>query len=362
MTEEPNKTESSQQVEEQRIDQQMSPNGGRWQQKGPATSGRKVAEGAMLVALAVVLGLLAFYLPVFSIVAVFLWPIPIAVLIKKHGFSFGVLGLIIVGLLLALFMGPVSAFFLLLNMGGVGLWYGYAARKDTNPGKTLFVGVVIAALSVIATTLLSAQIIGVSLSSLANEVKEMTAQAVQMYENAGVLDALSGGMTVEEFTAEMQEMMLTLLPAVLVISAMLEAWISYLATNGMLRRLGFAVKHLPRFSEWHLPWASLWGLIIALAAQIAYYALDVEWLKTIAMNLLYIYIPILAAAGLSLVFWFSARRQSSFLKILIIIGIFLFPAFVLYLLLMMGLIDCIADIRKWIDKMEQQMKQGGPKQ
>ena len=77
MTEEPNKTESSQQVEEQRIDQQMPPNGGRWQQKGPATPGRKVAEGAMLVALAVVLGLLAFICRYSVLLQYFYGPFPL---------------------------------------------------------------------------------------------------------------------------------------------------------------------------------------------------------------------------------------------------------------------------------------------
>lgn len=311
---------------------------------------RKVAEGAMLVAAAVIFGLSASYLPFLWLVAMFLWPVPLALLVRRFGPGFGLAGTLLTTLILALFLGPLAAVFMLLNMGGVGFWYGYAARKELRPWFTVVAGVFIAAVSMVLMIVFSSLFTGLQLADLQRQLDEMVELYVGTMQRQGQLEQLLGSYSVAEYTKALQETVAQLLPASLIFLAMLEAGICYALNSYIFRRLGYPMAKLPPFREWRLHWMSLWGLIIALLAFIAYRNLELEWCQVLYSNIMYIYQPLLLMSGVTLVYWLADRLQMFWLYFLFLFMLVFYFNVTGPLLVLMGLSDSIWDIRRMFAK------------
>lgn len=319
----------------------------------PLTPARRVAEGALMAALSVILGFLAFYTPVLSVVLLVLYPFPIAYLIKRHNTATGLTAFAVSAVLLALLLGIPNAAFVILSMGAVGIWYGIAFRKDIKPMKTLLIGAVLAALSVVCTTLLSFAVMGTAISDITAVITETVNETVAVMQSSGFYDLSAMGIDVEDFKNSMISMMTTMIPGMFIVVAMLEAWLCYVLTAGILRRMGLAVKELPKFRFWHLPWPALWGLIIALVLYIGYHYSDYQVLKTITVNILYIYYPVLLISGISLVVWLRKTTGALMLPVLIVICFFLFPAGAVLGIMILGLGDSALDFRTRAEKNRQ---------
>lgn len=316
----------------------------------PTTPVRRLAEGALMTALAVILGAAAFYTPLFNTLLLILYPIPVAYLIKRHGIATGLLSFAASALLLILLLGIPNAAFVVLSMGAVGIWYGIAFRQGIRPIRILGVGTVLAALSAAFTTLLSLWTMGISIDGITEYMTQYVDKTVSLLQSAGIFDMLSGGMSVQEYSAQMVDMLTSLVPGMIIVIAMLEALICYILTSYLLRRLGLSAQTLPKFRDWHLGWPALWGLIIALLAYIGYHYLEYEYLKTAALNILYIYYPLLMINGIAILVWLCKNTRSCFLPIVIIIGLFVLPSASLITVLMFGLFDTIVDFRNWIKR------------
>ncbi|MDD4571213.1 MAG: YybS family protein [Clostridia bacterium] len=317
---------------------------------------RALSEGALLSALAAVLGLLAYYVPVVGIIATFIWPIPLSLLILRQGLGWGLLGTVITAAVLTLFTGPLNGLLLIINMAGVGIWYGYSYRKGVKPIKALAVGSVIAAISAAILVMLSNYVMGLPLMGIADQLEKLIKEAVAMYQNSGLLNNLPAGISVDDFTESLITTMKALVPGAFVIAAMAIAFISYFLTCAVFGRLGYRRHELPRFREWHLSWVFLWGLIIAFAGLLGGRFWGYEWMKLLGMNVLYIYSPILILCGISLLAWFWSRWAGSPIRLIIVFAFILLFQYSLYALLIMGLTDTVFDIRKQITAVEAQLK------
>ncbi len=310
------------------------------------TPARKVAEGAMLVACAVIFGLSASYLPFIWLVALFLWPVPLALLVRRFGAGFGLAGILLTALLLSLFIGPLGALSMLINMGGVGFWYGWAARRGVKPWLVIVVGVLISAAGMLALLALSSALAGFDALDFGEQVHEFVQFYVNTMDANGNLSQLLGTMTTAEYAALLEERVLQMLPSSLIFVSMFEAGIAYALTTYIFRRLGYAVAKLPPFVEWRLPWYTLWGLIIALACWLLNRQTPMEILQLIADNVMYIYQALLMLAGLTFFYWQAAFWNTRWmLFVFVVLLIFAFQL-VAPALVLVGLLDSLFDLRQ----------------
>lgn len=346
-------------IEEVKSGETKGPGSGRPRQK-PArrpvfadkpTPARRVAEGAMLVATAVIFGLSAAYLPVVWLAAMFLWPVPLALLVRRFGTGFGLMGMAMTAVLLSLFIGPVGALTMLLNMGGVGFWYGYAARRGIRPTLAVLGGVVLAAVSALSLIVFSSAVAGLQIGDLAVQVEKLVEMYIGNLEKRGQLTAVIGTLSVEEYTALLTEHVLSMLPASLLMIAMFEAGVSYALNAYIFRRLGYPVAKLPPFYEWRMPWYTMWGLIIALGCGIwAMHTGENGVCSVIATNVMYIYQPLLMMSGLTLVYWqawFWRMPWMNYMMLLMVVFAFrvVSPA-----LIMLGLFDSMMNLRAAVQR------------
>lgn len=314
------------------------------------TPARKVAEGAMLAASAVIFGLSASYLPFLWLVAMFLWPVPLALLVRRFGPGFGLAGVLLTTVLLAIFIGPVSALFMLLNMGGVGFWYGYAARRNLNPWVTVVAGVFIAAASMVLMLVFSTVLAGLQLDDLRQQMDQIVDMYISNMQSRGQLQQILGGLSVEEYTKLFKEYVASLLPASLVFLAMLEAGICYALNSYIFRRLGYPMAKLPPFKDWRLHWMTLWGLIAALLAFIGYWKWQIDWCQLLYSNLMYIYQPLLILSGVTLCYWIFDRLKMPWMYIFLLVMLVMSFNVVAAILMMVGLSDSIWDVRRMFAK------------
>lgn len=315
---------------------------------------RKLAEGAMLVACAVIFGMSAAYLPLLWLVAIFLWPVPIALMVRRFGVGFGLAGMLATAVILSLFIGPAGAVAMLLFMGGVGFWYGYAARQKFSPWMTLVIGVVFAAVGMAALLVLSSAVAGLGIADFTAQVHSFVDFYVSNMESRGQLDTVLGTMTKDEFAAALETRVLNLLPASLVMMSMIAAGVAYGLNAYVFKRLGYPVAKLPPFVEWRLPWYALWGLILALAAYLLGRQMGIDALMVFANNIMYLYEPLLMLAGLTFTYWqifFWDMRWMLF--VLLFLVIFAFQA-ISPVLILLGLIDSIFDLRGKMRKFRRQ--------
>ena len=181
------------------------------------TPARRVAEGAMLVATAVVFGLSANYLPFVWLIAAFLWPVPLALLVRRFGPGFGLGGILLTTVILAIFTAPISALLNLLNMGGVAFWYGWAARKEIKPWTTVIIGVFISAISMVLLILGSTWLTGLHVNDLMKQIEDFVDFYINtMQQNPQMrqqLQQLQGSMTTAEFSEYLKNYLTSMLPA-----------------------------------------------------------------------------------------------------------------------------------------------------
>lgn len=313
--------------------------------KNPSPA-RRMAEASVMVASAVIFGLSSTYLPLLWIVALFLWPVPMAIMARRFGLGFALVGSLATLVVLSMFVGPIGAATMFLNMAAVGLWYGYANKHKIKAGKTLIVGVLIAAVCMLGLIFMNMAVAGLQIDTMSEQMDYMIDNYVGIANENGSLESVLGDMTVEEYAVAMKEYIVALIPATFVMMAMIEAVLCFWVTNYSFRRLGYKTSRTPKFRNWHLHWLSLWGLIVAAAMFVGYVYLESEILGVVGSNIMYIYQPLLSVAGISFLYWLIwYYKVPSVVFSLMILLIFLYQT-MLPGLMLLGFADCIFDFRQ----------------
>lgn len=316
---------------------------------GSGVSVRALTEGALMAAMAAVLGIIGIYIPVLAFVTGLFWSIPIILLVMRHSIKVGLMGLVVAGTLISFVAGPVQALLLVVNLGGMAIAYGCCFKKKQPPIKTLLIGTVIAALSTAATVILSSFVANLPITHMISQFKGVVDEAFDMYRQMGVLDKiLPEGMTPDQYKEQIYKMIETLLPGAFVAGSMGAALINYLIARKILKRLKYRIPEMPPFSNWHFPWYIVWGVIAALGLLLLGKYLQNQIMVLAGQNILYIYYPLLLISGLSVaVYYWKAYQPSGALKILIIFGVIMFINVVFFMILVVGLFDPLFDYRRF---------------
>ncbi|MCW2278233.1 YybS family protein [Heliophilum fasciatum] len=314
---------------------------------------REMVEAAFLASLTAMLALVGVYVLPLSVIANLVWTIPIVLCVVRNGWRYGVMSLAVATLLIGLLTNLPLALLLLLQFGGLGLWYGVAFRRMWPAWQIWLPGSVIAALSVVAAVGLGAWLSGVSLEALQGQMQAAMEASLAMYRDSGAL--ASSGLTEAQLREQLQAMLKLLqllLPSFILIYGSVTAASTFLLTRAVLRRLPLPVPPLAPFAEWRLPWPFIWLVIAGLAGNLAGEYWSVEWLRVIGLNLLYVAYPLIFVLGLSVLTFFFRRIEFS--PVLLGLGVFLAVAFlgqfVIIFIGTIGLMDMIFDYRQRVNR------------
>src|SRR2546429_544778 len=232
---------------------------------------RGLTEGAILAALVAVLALAANYVPLVGLAANFLCPIPLAVLMIRHGLRVAALATVVAIAIGSAISGPVTGVLILLGFAPVGLAIGFGLRRQWSASTVIVVGGG-AVLGALVLGGVAAKVgIGVAPRVFAREVIELNKRsfddAVQRYGRLG-LDARQMDASVT-MMRDFFDYSYRLIPMLLLVGSFISAYLNYEVARHVLRRVGVKAPALPPMSMWGLPAIALWALpLLSLLAAL----------------------------------------------------------------------------------------------
>lgn len=303
-------------------------------------------EGGLLVAISVVLGLSATYLPIIGVAVEFFCAVPFVVLTVKQGAGKGMTALIVSFFLLAMFMGPLLAARISFTINICGVILGWCITENFNTVKcflSTFLSAIVAQVVAMAFIMFA---MGINITeSEMSMVRESFEQSFQLYENMGVDKA-----QLDQMRNQIQpvlELMSFLMPIIVILLALINTVACYLTAKWIFQKLHFKfVEPLPDFKDWRFSQGFLY--LAAFSILGVYWGGTREWslLYTVSLNATIFSMGIGLIQGLA-VLSFAADKYnvSKFLRRLIFLLI-IFNMLFMQIVAFTGLFDMIFDYRK----------------
>lgn len=306
-----------------------------------------LVEGAFFAALMVVLGLMGLYIPFLLFITTLAMPIPLAVLVRRRDLRLGLMALIVASALMFILFGrPLTVLMLVLQAGPLGLLLGLLFKNRVSAGPGIIASSVVAAAMTVLTFLIAFWITGINPFAMGEEMRRSMEQAMEWYRQAGWLDE-SALREMESTVQQLVRLAALLLPANLVIWSVISAYITYALTRLVLMRIGYDATPLPSFSQWRFPWYVIWGGIAGLALVLLGDELKMEGLGAAGKNILYVMGFLHFILGLSVATYFIKNwKIAKGLKYLIVGLVALYWPFALSVLLTLGVMDPIMNVRR----------------
>ncbi|MDI3280255.1 MAG: DUF2232 domain-containing protein, partial [Bacillota bacterium] len=274
-----------------------------------------LVEGALLAAITVILATVGLYLPIGYLSLVI--PVPIIVLVYRHGLEAGILVSVVAALLTGVLSHVLQGTVMVLALAAVGLAIGEAMRGQLTPGQVVAVGTAASLVVTLLTLGLVFWLFGI------NELAELSKLLEESLRLSGDF-YLRLGLVKPEQLKQWQEALLhafrTLLPSSLLLSAALTVYVNHWLAQKVLYKLGQPTPGFPPFAEWRLPALWRWPGVLLLAAAVGMHLLPSPVAKAAGSNLLLLLAVIYYVQGLSIL-WFFLRqyRVSGFLRVVILL-------------------------------------------
>ena len=310
-----------------------------------ATRVTSMTESGLLAAITVVMALIGVYVPLLGTVAILMWPLPILVLIVRHGLKWGLMAVFVSAVLTAALVEPAVSLRLALAFAPGGVALGLGFRNEWSSVRTLVTGIVVSMVSKLAALALLFAITGIEPFSMQFDMMEASFdQTIEFYRGVGMSETQLA--EVQENLVQNLSLMRLLIPLVVVLMGLMDTMVNYLLGGKVLRRLGHDVKTLPPFVEWRLPPVFVYVFGFSLVGAYWGTTREIDLLYRASLNL-----SMLATfAGLveGVVVYMYAWRHFHWPKFFGAFGLtFIFlNAFLLRLLCLVGLFDMVMDYRR----------------
>lgn len=310
---------------------------------------RAIVEGALMAGITAILALIGIYIPLLQVIMNFFWTIPIILVTVRHGLSIGLMSTLVAGLLIFSLSSPVTAAILMLQFGGLALFYGYAFNRKLRPGLTLFFGALTAIASFVLAFYLSFLIFGLDAAGVVAQLRESIEPSIQLYKDWGLFER--GQMSEDAMRQILQgavNVIILIIPAILVIYGASSALMNYFVAEKVLARLKTPVPKIPPFKSWRLPWWVIWGFIIGYGANMAGSQLGNPFLSAVGTNIVLIYEMLSFVLGIAVVqFMIDKHLEGALLyRLLFLLFIIIFFRVAGLFLIAVGLTDLIFNYRK----------------
>lgn len=295
----------------------------------------------MLAAITVLLSVLgAYFMPYLF----FITPVPLIILVYRHGMRPGILVAITSALLGGMVLSTVPTMIFLLILGLVGLAMGEALREGFSPHRIMLIGTATSVISLLLMVAVTALFLDLNVLETTFETMERSLeQALQMYERFGIeehplfnLDSLG----------EFMRLLRLALPAALLTTAIIMTFVNYWLARLILNRLGGKLPWLKPFRLWRVPWYLAWGYILGQSLLLVTQGSgnsNIWFVLGLNLQILFNYVFLLQGLAI-LWFFFDKANLPKLVRWIIIIFVFnpLFSTLVVWA----GVLDTWFNFRK----------------
>lgn len=302
-----------------------------------------VVLAGMCTALAVVLSVIGFYMPLISLVVFLLIPLPIAYLGMKEGTSWAIIVTAGIMILDSVFFGFISAAFLCAIFGVLGVILGICYRNKVSATVTLAAGAVVVLAALIGQAFAAMYILNVPPMIFGGEAmdsmeQQMMGQMAQLYSGELLTQA-------QENVKQMMDSIRKSIPAATLGAASFYTWASMALGKKIFTRLGIKdIPGMPSLERWELPRFFLGLYVLAFAMQ--YITNGNATLEMIQYNLGLVCILVFWLQGLAALWWMP--RKYPFVRPLrwIIAILSVIIGMVQMIVVLLGLSDMVLQYRK----------------
>lgn len=296
---------------------------------------RALTEGALLAAVTVLLALAGVLFQYIYMLV----PVPLVILVYRHGMNWG----IVVGLASALLTGILTALpntVGVINLGAIGLAIGGMMRERKPPVATFAVGTFVSMVVVGISLFITAYVFGVNdITELTRALDEAGRQAAQFYARLGV-----DPKAVSQLTDALTQTVRTLLPSMFVVSAGFITLVSFWFARLLLRRLGENVPGLPAFKTWSFPPALAVAFVAAMAAGLYLPSQAYPEARLVLANIVWLMGLLFLLQGLAVAWaWLERGRVAVALRVLLVYFAFVY---FYYGIVFLGVVDVWAHFRR----------------
>lgn len=301
-----------------------------------------VAEAGIITALTIILALIG--INIFSIV-ILLYPVPFIILGFRRNIRYSILSIIVSSFVLGILIDLFTGVFMLLLFGPLSVIFVYLLNKKEKSHKILIITTVVFFISILIVILLSGYIFGVSfVEHMELSLNKAFKVQLDMIKNMSLTNYEMS--KIKNMMGMIEDYMIAILPAALIVFSGFVAYINYLVSGAVLRRIGNRNIHVPRFKYFRMPSNSILGILIIFIATWIIKYFKMLYYHTIFLNVMIIVLFILFIQGLAvLVFYLDRKKTNKFIKgIILVLSVMYIPMWLLVSFI--GLMDSLINFRK----------------
>lgn len=302
-----------------------------------------VVLAGMCTALAVVLSVIGFYMPLVSSVVFLLIPLPIAYLGMKEGVHWSVIVTAGVMILDSVFFGIISAAFLCAIFGVLGIVMGICYKNKISASVTLIAGAVVVLAAIIGEALAAMYILDVPAVIFGGTAMDQMEQEM--------MDQMSGFYTGEllvqaqDNVKQMMDVIRKSLPFATVGASFFYAWASMTLGKMIFGRMGIKdIPVLPKLERWEFP--RFFVVLYAVSVAMQFFLKDNPTFSVIQYNIGLACIFVFWLQGVATLWWLPHKYPLVRPIRWIVIVLSAFMGFIQMFLVLMGLTDMVLSYRR----------------
>ncbi|WP_027405866.1 YybS family protein [Anaerovibrio sp. RM50] len=305
---------------------------------------KSMTESSLLAAITVIVALAGAYVPLLGDIAILIWPLPILVLVVRHGIKWALLSVLAAGIIMAILIEPMTAVRMVAGFAPPAIALGYGFRKQLPASQTLLISLAAAIIAMLAALAMLFAMTGINPLNMQLEVLEESFNAsISAYETMGVPPEKLAEMK-DNFGKAFQ-LVGMLMPLVVVCSGLITTGINFIVGRKVLKRLGHQTPDLPSLDQWRLPVAIFYFFGFSLVGIYWGESRNIELLKQASYNVFFLTSTAGFVQGVAMLSCLL-RNKISRLMFWIIIGFIFINGLIAQLLAFVGLFDMIFDYRK----------------
>lgn len=311
-----------------------------------------LVQMSIMVAISVVLILVSSSLPMFNFVINFILPIPMAYIYIKYDLNKVILANFVVLLLSCLFVDLFTAVSFAIMIFIISFVLGFCFKRKIDSLKTiLFMAIAFIVITALQFIISVNIIAGISFSTFINQVIGVFQKTVKDIENIYINSGVSKSQVqslVEPLKAFFdKKLILTFIQTLLILSGIINAYITELITVGIFRRLRIEIPKIIKFYEFHMHNLVLAFGIIAVCIGLLLERVGSSIGIYISTTVYMVGQVLLLICGISLVvYYLKSKAKMKNAAIVLIVILTLFISVVMYMYVFLGLIDTFVDFRK----------------
>lgn len=304
---------------------------------------RQLAENAILLGISAVLLLLATYTFLGAVVFIVI-PVPFILLARQRSVrdmifiivTYGFLGLLITGL-----AGVLPA----IMLGLMGFVMGFLYQKTRTAFPAILGGAGVWILSLIVSLIITIYVMGVDIVGEFHKASQAMMNTKFPFLPAGMTEA-----QFKEQMAQYSKMLVSLFPAMIIMSSMIMSgfnhWISRLIAN----RLGVPIPALKPMREWSFPRSLIYYYFLTLILLLfVYKSVADTFFGSAILNLKVILDLLFTIQGVSLCLFFFHLKEWKKITPILIVSLFIFPLLT-NILSLLGIFDLGIGLRKRLER------------